>query len=205
MVCICTAVTYQSKDHYFGRNLDYEFSYEESVTITPRKFPLSYRYMEENRQHYAMIGMAYVKDGYPLYYDATNENGLSIAGLNFPGNAVYQPAEAGKKMLAPYELIPWLLGNCSSVAEAKTALEEVTLVAVPFSKELSLTPLHWMIADNNEAIVVEPMKDGLKIYSNPVGVLTNNPPFPMQLFQLNQYPFLTNGEPENTFCDEVGS
>jgi choloylglycine hydrolase len=39
--------------------------------------------------HYAMVGVATVIDNYPLYYDAANEHGLCIAGLNFPGNACY--------------------------------------------------------------------------------------------------------------------
>ena len=39
---MCTAVTYKTKDFYFGRTLDYEFSYGEKLTIVPRKFPLKF-------------------------------------------------------------------------------------------------------------------------------------------------------------------
>ena len=84
---MCTAITYSTKDHYFGRNLDLEFSYREEVTITPRNYPFAFRKTSRIEQHYALIGMAFVVDDYPLYYDATNEKGLSMAGLNFPGNA----------------------------------------------------------------------------------------------------------------------
>lgn len=45
-----------------------------------------------------MIGMAHVADGYPLYYDAVNEKGVGMAGLNFVGNAVYQKVEEGREM-----------------------------------------------------------------------------------------------------------
>lgn len=38
---MCTAVSYQKRDHYFGRTLDYEFSYDETVTVTPRNFPIA--------------------------------------------------------------------------------------------------------------------------------------------------------------------
>lgn len=41
-----------------------------------------------------MIGMAHVAENYPLYYEAINEKGLGMAGLNFVGNAVYQRAES---------------------------------------------------------------------------------------------------------------
>ena len=86
---MCTAAAFQNQDFYFGRNLDLDYSYHEEITITPRNYPFRFRYAETLSQHYAMIGMAYVADDYPLYYEATNEAGLSMAGLNFPGNADY--------------------------------------------------------------------------------------------------------------------
>ncbi len=84
---MCTAATYKTNDFYFGRNLDYDFSYVEEVTVTPRNYVFRFREIEDMAKHYAIIGMAYVKDNYPLYYDAVNEKGLCMAGLNFVGNA----------------------------------------------------------------------------------------------------------------------
>ena len=77
---MCTAITFKTKDHYFGRNLDLDRSYGEQVVITPRKFEFNMRCVETLTEHYAMIGMATVVEGYPLYYEATNEKGLSMAG-----------------------------------------------------------------------------------------------------------------------------
>ena len=88
---MCTAVSYRTKDHYFGRNLDLEYSYRETVTITPRNYPFTFRKAGKLENHYAMIGMAFVEEDYPLYYDAVNEKGLGMAGLNFPRNADYKP------------------------------------------------------------------------------------------------------------------
>ena len=119
---MCTALAMSGKDRYFGRNLDLEYSYIETITITPRNFPFAFRKKETIAHHYAMIGTAYVRDGYPLYYDATNEKGLSMAGLNFPGNAVYKPYVIGRENVAPFELIPWILGQCATVKEAKEKL-----------------------------------------------------------------------------------
>ena len=86
---MCTAATYKTKDFYMGRTLDYEFAYGEEVTVMPRNYPLHFRYMGDMSEHFAIIGMAHVADNYPLYYDAVNEKGLGMAGLNFVGNAVY--------------------------------------------------------------------------------------------------------------------
>ena len=196
---MCTAVTYKTKDHYFGRNLDLEYSYEETVTVTPRNFPLPFRKMGRLESHYAFIGMAYVSGGYPLYYDATNEKGLSVAGLNFPGNADYKPYCEGKDNITPFELTPWLLGQCATVSEAEKLLQRINLLNENFSPELSLSPLHWIIADGERAIVLESVKEGLRIYENPVGVLTNNPPFDHQLCNLNNYMTLSKSQPENAW------
>ena len=55
---MCTALTYVTKDHYFGRNFDYDVSYKEVVTITPRNYQLKFRKVSEIDHHYAMIGIA---------------------------------------------------------------------------------------------------------------------------------------------------
>ena len=52
---MCTAATYTGKDHYFGRNLDLELSYNESVTVTPRKFPLKFHQVHDMNEHFAII------------------------------------------------------------------------------------------------------------------------------------------------------
>ncbi|MBE5883830.1 MAG: choloylglycine hydrolase family protein [Lachnospiraceae bacterium] len=197
---MCTAITYQTKDHYFGRTLDYEYSYQEQVTITPRNYPFHFRRVGDMEQHYAMIGIAFIVGDYPLYYDATNEKGLSMAGLNFPENADYKAEAMGKDNVAQFELIPWILGQCANVAEAKVKLARLNLLDMNFSKELPVSPLHWMIADKHSSITVECVKGGLQVYDNPVGVLTNNPPFEIQLFHLNNYKALSTEAPPNLFA-----
>ena len=51
---MCTAVTYKTKDFYFGRTFDYDFSYGEEVTITPRGYPFSFRCAGALETHYAI-------------------------------------------------------------------------------------------------------------------------------------------------------
>lgn len=200
---MCTAISFRTKDHYFGRNMDYEFSYEESVTVTPRNYPFIFRKVKPLYEHYAMIGMAYVVEDYPLYYEATNEKGLSMAGLNFPGNAVYHDEAEEKDNIAPFEFIPWVLGQCATVEESKALLLKMNMVNIHFSEELLLSPLHWMISDGEHSITVESVKEGLKVYDNPVGVLTNNPPFETQMFMLNNYMSLSKEHPQNHFSKEL--
>lgn len=197
---MCTAISYKS---YAGRNLDVDKGFGEEVIITPRNYPFSFNMHRTIRSHYAMLGMGIVQDGYPLYFDAANECGLYIAGLNYLGNAKYLPPDKVKINLAPYELIPYIMSRCSSVGEAEYELKRINLAALPFSADMNLAELHFFISDKISSIVVEPTHEGLKVYENRIGVLTNNPPFPMQLFNLNNYMGLTNEAPENRFSKSV--
>ena len=200
---MCTAVTYKTKDFYFGRTLDYEFSYGDEITITPRNYVFNFRNKEAIHTHYAIIGMAYIAENYPLYYDAINEKGLGIAGLNFVGNAYYNEIKERKDNIAQFEFIPWILSQCATVKEAKELIEKINLTNISFNEKLPLAQLHWLIADENEAITVESVKEGIKIYENPVGVLTNNPPFDKQLFNLNNYINLSTKTPTNKFSENL--
>lgn len=161
---MCTAVTYKTKDFYFGRTLDYEFSYGDEVVITPRNYSFHFLEKGDINTHYAIIGMAYINENYPLYYDAINEKGLGIAGLNFVGNAKYREKVEGKDNITQFEFIPWILSQCTTVKEAKKLIENINFLNVPFSDKLPLAQLHWMISDSEESITVESVADGIKIY-----------------------------------------
>lgn len=200
---MCTGANYNRKKHYFGRNFDYEISYHERVCITPRNYEFKFRIADDVKSHYAIIGIAAGIDEYPLYYDACNEKGLAIAGLNFEGNAAYLDEMWLMENIAPFEFIPYVLSKAATVDEVKTLLENVNLVNINFSDELPSSPLHWLISDKNQSIVVEPLEDGLKVYDNPVGVLTNNPTFDMQLFNLKNYCSLSVKNPRNTFSEDL--
>lgn len=200
---MCTSLAMNMKRFYFGRNMDLDGSFGEMVVITPRRFPFFFRMGEMSLSHYAMIGMAAVMDGYPLYADAVNEKGLCMAGLNFVENADYKEEKQDKDNVTPFEFIPWILTQCASVREARALLDKINLINIPFSKELPLAQLHWILADSKEAITVESVKEGIRIYKNPVGVLTNNPPFDEQMFQLNNYMHLSPKTPQNHFSDKL--
>lgn len=200
---MCTATTYKTKDFYFGRTLDYEFSYGDEVTITPRNYPFHFIKKENMNSHYAIIGMACVMEDYPLYYDAINEKGLGIAGLNFVGNAVYKEKVEGKDNITQFEFIPWILSQCATVKEARKLIQKINILNIPFNDKLPLAQLHWLISDSQESITVESVKEGIKIYENPVGVLTNNPTFDKQMFELNNYMYLSAKSPENKFAPSL--
>ncbi len=200
---MCTAITFSAAHACFGRNLDLEYTYDERVVIAPRCFPFTFRNLPPLSHHHAMIGMATVVEGYPLYYDAMNEHGLCMAGLNFVGNAVFEKTPISPVPLATFELIPYLLGNYKSVAEVKEALDRICILDTAFSEELPCAELHWIIADKTDTIVLECQEDGMHVYDTPLGVLTNNPPFPHQMQHLSNFRNLSAEESQNRFCKEL--
>ncbi len=199
---MCTAINFKNKCHYFGRNLDMDFSYGEKVVITPRNYPFAFRKEDTIINHPAIIGAAIIVNDYPLYFDATNETGLSVAGLRFPEAVYPKEADNDKHSISPFELIPWILARCSNVSEAKALMEKTALVHINFSENMPISPLHWIVSDKDESIVIESSLEGLKIYDNPVGVMTNSPAFPFQMINLSQYMNLTA---DNLYSGNIGT
>ncbi len=179
---MCTAIWH---DGCFGRTLDLDRRYGESVTVTPRRFPLTFSDGTALREHHALIGMATVAEGYPLYYEAMNEHGLCMAGLRFR-SAVYRSAADGAHA-ASYELIPRVLASCVSLEEARALLARLTVTDRAFSEHLPPAPLHWLVADRSGALAVEPLAEGVRVWDDPARVLTNDPHFERQTAHLARF------------------
>ena len=175
---MCTSVFL--KGGFFGRTLDYESGFGEEILFSPRG---SFLFGQANNR-YSMIGVGVMREKTPMYFDGMNEFGLCGAALNFPGEAYYGEGEG----IPSGELLGFVLGFCRSTDEAKAAIENLGIVS---SSELS--PLHWMIADKRSAIVVESKKEGLFVYENNVGILTNSPDFKSQLANLSRLSGMSAG------------
>ncbi len=203
---MCTSIALSSGEFCFGRTLDLGCDFGDGVVITPRNYILTLRGGEVMRRHPAFIGMATVVDGYPLYADGMNEHGVCIAGLEFRGNAYYPPLpSSGKCGIAPFEVIPYLLGRCQDIDEVRRELEELCIVDVPFNDDIPNSALHWHIADKSGSLVVESTAEGMRVYENPLGTLANNPPFPFHRDNYTLYLNSTNerAEREDVFCNGV--
>lgn len=191
---MCTCISINS---YFGRNMDITHSFNERIIITPRNYIINYKVESPSIVHYAIIGIGNVTNNYPLYADAINEHGLGVAALNFPYFSYYHKQNKDKINLAPYELILYILSNFKNVKEVKEKINLINLVNINFSMNLKNTPLHYMVSDNIESIVIESTKNGINIYNNPFNILTNSPPFSYHKENIKNYLNLHNKDSIN--------
>lgn len=184
---MCTAISDNTYGHLFGRTLDVVSDYSQGFVCAERNSRLSFLRAESIDTHPFVMGVGLVRERFPLFFDAQNEHGLASAGLNFPESACYNKPRNNKINLASFEVIPYVLAKCKSVKEAKALFLCVNVTDDAFSSSLSSTPLHWIFADIDECITVEPTSEGLCVYDNPTGVLTNEPPFPRQVSEYENY------------------
>lgn len=189
---MCTALTLETKDgyHLFGRSMDIPLEFNQSVNLIPRNF--NWKNVITNKiikTKYAILGMSTIIDDHPMFADGLNEMGLSCAGLYFGGFAEYEKdLISGKENIGPHDFILWTLGNFQNISELKEALKNLNIVDKPFSSSVPIALLHWIVSDKSgNSIVIEKIKDKLNIWDNPIGVLTNSPPFDWHLINLRQY------------------
>ena len=94
--------------------------------------------------------------------------------------------------MAPHEYANWLLANFSSVEEVKANFDKVVLVPTVVEAIEQPAPVHFVVHDaSGAAVVIEPLGKTLKIYDNPIGVVTNSPTFDWHMTNLRNYVNLT--------------
>lgn len=191
---MCCAIAVRHGRLALCRNLDLEYSITRELISFPRGEKISLGVMGDISSRYRFFGMGIRRDGdgLPLMFDGVNERGLAVAALNFPSCAYYaptrllKPPHSGTKphLIPSFALIPYLLSRCQSVDECYSALSRAVICDEAASPKHPPSPLHWMIADGESTLVVEPTKEGLTLHRDKTDVLTNSPSLPDQLCAL---------------------
>jgi choloylglycine hydrolase len=191
----CTGITIKPKDGsvIFARTLEYAVDIKSNVIIVPR----GQEYVGSTpngkpglrwKTRYAMAGMnAFDK---PVIVDGLNEKGLHVGLFYFPDFAKYPKikAEDADKTLAPWELGVYLLGTCSDVKEAVAAARKARVGAVVQKDMGFVPPLHFIVSDaGGKCVVLEYVEGELKVYDDPLGVITNSPSFDWHVTNLSNY------------------
>jgi len=192
----CTALSLTAKDGgvVVGRTMEFGLDVKPDAVIVPAGTEIVSTLPTESNgikytTKYSLVGLNFM--GKHMVVDGMNEKGMYVGALYLPGYALYHKvvAETSSKSMEPEDYVAWILSNFSSVAEVKENYNNVILVQNP-QKEIGgeSFPGHFIITDSTGvSVVVEPLKDGLKIYDNPLGVLTNSPTFDWHMINLGNY------------------
>ncbi len=200
---MCTSIAWKNDSLYIGRNMDISFDFSRQIVISPRNYEFVFKEEPTLTQHYAIIGTAMVLKDYPLYSEAVNEKGVYMAGLNFPGMAHFYQSSPTKNNITVNELIPWVLCQCSDLEEVRKLINRINITGIPFVEGLQVPELHFIISDKKGSLVIECTKDGMCVYENETGILTNNPKFEMHMHNLKNYMYLSPRQPKNKLTREL--
>ena len=134
---------------------------------------------------YGFLGV----DAYNLkncYVEGFNEKGLAFDALMFTG-AEYQPAEAGR-FVTVADIGSWIMGNFATVEEIKEALFKVNVAGKSLKAAGGNLDMHIAVHDAaGKNLVIEFIEGKVKVYDNPLGVMTNRPDFEWQINNLRNY------------------
>lgn len=127
--------------------------------------------------------------------EGLNDQGLTFSLLSYPTAGGRQRAvEMTQAVLSASDLGGWCLGQFATVAQVKEAVAAQQILLVPLAILGGVeSPFHYVVHDaTGAALVIEFDRGEMKIYDNPVGVMTNGPNFGWHLTNLNNYTFLSN-------------
>lgn len=146
---------------------------------------------------YGFVGLAVEQKEFMV--EGLNEKGLSAGLFYFPNYGEYQPYDAAQKdrCLADFQLVSYVLGECSTVDEVKKALAKVRVIGI----DPRASTVHWRFTEaSGRQIVLEIVNQEMHFYDNPLGVLTNSPGIEWHWTNLNNYVNLQPGTlPEHNF------
>ncbi len=191
----CTGIRLIAEDGtvIHARTMEFAIDIHSDVLMIPRGFARTGTTPDGKeglkwKAKYASIGANGV--GLPVLFDGLNEKGLAAGTFYFPTSAGYMPytaADAGKT-IAQWEVGSWILENFANVEEVKANISNIVVPAVVFGGWGFAPEAHYIVHDAaGKSIVIEYIGGKLNVYDNPLGVVTNSPPFDWHMTNLRNY------------------
>ncbi len=198
---MCTAIHFfnQQNETIFGRTMDFHHRLDLHLTAFPEGSSWEGMHGETFASPYAAAGICHLSQAHRLLLDGVNEAGLAGGALYFKGYADFPPfsPKSSKQQIPALDFLRYVLGHCASLEELPGLLADIALVEMRDKLTGDAAPLHWSFADQSgRGMVIEQTCLGLRMYENPVGVLTNSPDFPWQMTNLRNYMEVTPEQAE---------
>jgi choloylglycine hydrolase len=191
---MCTGIRLTANNNatIYARTMEFGQDIASNIIIIPRNYQFIGTAPEGSGMHwkseYAIVG-ANTQNIIGIL-DGLNEKGLAGGLFYFPEYAQYQEVTSDKypHTIAPWELITFLLTTCATVDQAKQKLSIVNVSNTVFGPWGIVPPTHAIIHDAaGNSLVIEYVKGKLRMYDNPLGVITNSPSFDWHITNLRNY------------------
>ncbi|NFR87583.1 MULTISPECIES: choloylglycine hydrolase family protein [unclassified Clostridium] len=201
---MCTAITLQSEqlENFFGRTMDFSYGIDPELFIIPKNYEWT-NFLSNKTicNKYSFMGIGQKKDGMLAFFDGVNEKGFAAATLYFAGYAKYDDEENSmkKESISSLDFLHYILGKCESVKDLKEVLLNISIKGLPDPVTKTVAPLHWIATDKSgECVVIEQTEDGLNIFKNEIGVMSNSPNFKWHMTNLTNYINVSQTQIDNT-------
>jgi choloylglycine hydrolase len=200
----CTAFQLKAQDDslIYCRTLEFGFTLDSNLLIVPRGIQYVGTAPEGEglkwKTKYGFVGMNQSIER-TMVSDGMNEKGLVVGALYLPGFCQYETPDPARsdRTIGGWELPVFLLSSCATIAEVKAILPTILVAQEPKPSLGSFVlPLHFYVGDaSGEVLIVEYVNGERMLHDDPLGVLTNSPPFDWHLNNLSNY---INLSPVNT-------
>jgi penicillin V acylase-like amidase (Ntn superfamily) len=207
---MCTSLVYTGSDGaiYLGRTLELDVEEPWAVAYVPAGTAFeSVVHGEESLPYTAkhrFVGVAPAgrhegddpieSSALASMTEGLNDAGLTCSMLAYPATAGGESGRKRRAALQAIDLGTWILSQFATVADVKEGLEAQPVFLTPMSAVGDVEfPFHIVVHDRaGGAIVIEWHHGEQAVYGNPVGVMTNGPPFSWHLTNLGNWTHLTN-------------
>ena len=209
---MCTGICLKGTDGtaVYGRTMEWgSYDLESRVLIVPRGQELTGSTPDGKagaqwKSKHGLVGLDGLSQ--PFLLDGMNDKGLACGAFYLPGFAeyeTYEPSEA-KRSIGPAEVVHYILSQCATVDETREALEQIKVVPVAIPAVGLVLPLHYMVLDaSGKSLVIEYVGGERNLYDDPLGVITNAPPFDWHLINLRNYVNLSPVAIQSRKLDDV--
>lgn len=192
-MCTCVRLSAEDGTVVVGRTQEFAAALESQLAALPRGYAGVSAAPDGDGvtwvANYGVVGVsAFGHVG--LLADGINEKGLYAGDLYMPGSCEYTPADGknASSLLAPADMVAFVLGTCADVAETRTAMASVNVWSATVEAMGFAPPLHLVVHDRSGDSAVFEWRDGeMIVFDNPIGVTTNAPHFDWHTTNLRNY------------------
>jgi len=178
----------------YGRTMEWgAFDPNSRVSIIPRGYSFTGLTPDgENGKRweakYGVVGLDMM--GRDFLVDGMNEKSLAVGLFYDPGFTNYPSYEKDKagNSITAVDVVNFILTQFATLEEVRQGMSQVRVV--PVVEETLRIPIyaHWMVTNpEGKSIVIEFIDGEMKIFDNPLGVITNSPTFDWHMINLRNY------------------